>query len=439
MGFFDWITNPFGDTAALNMRPTSSGLRSMQTAPDEIDYSRFTAGGTPLGVPGPVQYGTIARPPSATGGGGNNGPGGSSGGAGGAFTLADYLEAIGIPGGVSFNAPEAPDLTASVAGQFAPALQYLRKSIGRTKKEGKKASKNLKGIYEDMALGNVMTSRRIERKGERSTQKLENLYNRVGAERDRDIEREAGAISKRAKELGIRASVPASTQRLNKESAQQHRLFARQEGREVASSQQMTDNWSNFARSGAIGARMEGAQAQAELSQNVADLVFQLRGQIAQTQADKAAAISAAQAQEYGMAMDAAQAQMSAQQANAGLGQNYMQMMMEKAAAAQGGTGGDISDLQGNDLIAALLRNEARSEKGVNQADASAAIESLGAIIPGLQGAEQFNELGQSQGFADPTQQQFYQQIQDEAESRGISPELIRALMSRQVYEQYYG
>jgi len=417
-----------------------------QAAP--MDYSQTTPGGMQLGPPpGVMGTATPANLGRETGSAIGQGVmdllgSGDRGASGGTPSFQDYLQSLGLGGAFSgANMPSAPDLTGAVQDQYAPILQQLRKGIGRTKKEGKKAGRTLEDIYTGMAAYNKTAGKRIARQGDRISGRIEDLYGNTGAQRDDRIEKESGAIARRAKQLGIRASVPASTERLTKESAQQHRLFARQKGRAVSTAENQAQNWSNFAKSGAIGARMEGAQAQSELQSNVADLVFQMRGQIAQTQADKAAAITQAMAQEYGMQMDQANAQNALAMQKAGLAQDYQGMLMQAQQPQTGSSAsGSTADMQGNDLIASLLRNEARQEGGVNQKDASAAIEALGNIIPQVQGSEIMSQTGAATGqYDDPTASQFYQQIPQLAEQAGVSPELIRALLSRQVYEQFYG
>jgi len=350
---------------------------------------------------------------------------------GGAPTFQDYLASLGLSGGdFSASMPDAPDMTGAVNDQYGDVLGYLRKSIGRTEKKGEKRDQDLKEIYHAMAGLNAKSGKKIARQGRKSTKKISNIYDRLNDRRNTDIQRDTGAVGRRMSELGIDAATPASSARLLKESAQDHRLIARQQGRAESTARNQGQNWANFAKTGAQSARLEGAQQRADLSQNVADTVFALQGQIAQTKAEKAAAMMQAKLQEYQMAADAAQAEQAGAMQKAGFAQQYQQMMMDQQAAGAGA----IGDQTGFDLVSQILRNEAKQEPGVNRKDAANALEALQGIIPNMVGRP--DSYGQTQ---DMQQQDFYRQLEDQAAAAGISPELYRSLMSKQIYDQFYG
>lgn len=350
------------------------------------------------------------------------------------FSFQDYLASLGLGGGdFGLNLPEAPDLTAGVQSQYSPVIDFLKRSVGRTKREGEQSDKNLKNIYGAMSNMSRQSGKTIAKQGRKSTKQIKKAFDLAERQRNENIERSAGDIVNMAEDLGIEQAVPSSTARLNKESAQRHRLFARQEGRAVSSSRQQTQNWANFAKTGAQTARLEGGEQRAELSQAISDAIFGLRGQIAQSKAERAAAMLQAQQAEYGMAMDAAQAQNSAAMQKAGFAQDYQSMMMQQAAAAQE-AGGTPKDLEGFDLVSSILKNEAKAEPGIGRQDAASALEAIQGIIPSITGST--NSYGDLQ---DINQQNFYSQLAQQAEAQGIPPELYRALMSQQVYNQFYG
>lgn len=405
-----------------------------------------------MGVPPPVQYGTQARPPSPVGynvgsaiGGGiadllGSGDGGNGGG--GAPSFQDYLQSLGLSGGdFGVNLPAAPDLTAGVQDQYGGVLDFLHRSIGRTENQGDKADTDLKQIYGAMSNMSKQSGKVIAKQGRKTTKQTKKLYDKLGQKRDEAIEKDSGAVERRLNQLGINAALPASTERLQKESAQDHRLIARQEGRAVSSARQQGQNWANYAKTGAQTAQLEGAEQRATLSQNVSDAVFALQGQIAQSKAEKAAAMMQAQQAEYGMAADAAQAQQAAAMQKAGFAQDYQSQMLaaqqaqQNAASSSSGSG---ADLQGQDLLASILGNVAKQEPGINRQDAGAAQKQLMDII----GSGNLAPTGvDSYGHPsnDLSQQDFYTQISQQAQQAGIDPEFIRALMSKQIYGQFYG
>ena len=402
-----------------------------------------------MGVPPPVQYGTQARPPQTLDYGADVGSAIGGGiaallGGGGAQqqgpqtpNFSDYLASLGLSGGdFGVNLPEAPDLTAGVQDQYGDVLGFLRNSIGRTENKGEKAAEDLKSIYGAMANMSKQSGKVIKKQGRKTTKGIKKTYANLEERRDESIEKDAGAVSRRLQQLGISSALPASTERLQKESAQDHRLIARQEGRAVASSKDQAANWANFAKTGAQTARLEGAQQRADLSSNIADAVFALQGQIAQTKAEKAAAMMQAQQAEYAMAADAAQAEQAAAMQKAGFAQDYQSQMLAAQAASQEAGGGEPKDLQGYDLLRSILGNEAKAEPGINRGDAANALESIQGIIPGMtpQGTDSYGNPSN-----DMTQQDFYSQLASQAEAAGIPPELYRALMSQQVYNQFYG
>lgn len=424
------IPNPFAGTWLNDLFGGSEAPATPTGSSTNVDSQGNPVPALPtykFGVPNAVAYsGNGGQPPKSD-------PATADGG--GVPTFEDFLASIGLSGGVpTGTAGGAPDLTAGVQDQYSSVLDFLKRSVDRTENQGEKASNNLGDIYSAMAQMNKQSGKAIAKQGKKSAKQIQGVYERAGDARDKSIEKDSGAVARRLKELGISAALPASTERMMKESGQDHRLIARQEGRAVSNAQNNAANWANFAKAGAQGARLEGAEQRSQISQNVADLVFQLQGQIAQTKADKAAAMMQAQQAEYGMAQDAAQAAAAAQMQEAGLAQQYQQMMME-AQSAGSGTSGSGEPATGFDLITQILRNENRAEPGVNRGDVSTAVEAMQGIIPAITGqTDQYS--GQ---VADPTAQDFYSQLASQAEAAGINPELYRALMSKQIYDQFYG
>ena len=400
-----------------------------------------------------IQGGPMTRIPGGPGGGG--GPGGpgsfqkvpfatrpidsgsindkskskSSKTGGGPPSFEDYLASLGLGSGdFSANLPAAPDMTGMVQDQYGGVLDFLRRSIGRTENKGEKRDEDLKEIYHAMAGLSKKSGKKIARQGRKSTKKIGNLYDNLNRRRDESIQRDTGAVGRRMSELGIDAATPASSARLLKESAQDHRLIARQQGRAESTARNQGQNWANFAKTGAQSARLEGAQQRADLSQNIADTVFALQGQIAQTKAEKAQAMMQAKLQEYQMAADAAQADQAAAMQKAGFAQQYQDMMSQANAP------GDMGDLTGYDYISQILRNEAKQEPGLNRKDAANALEALQGFVPQMTGRP--DAYGQTQ---DMQVQDYYRQLEEQASAAGISPELYRSIMTKQAYDQLYG
>jgi len=422
MGVFDWLSN------AWNAEPAQTqivpGVYGTPTPPPALSPARgvpssdvqgdLALGNRPYtNTPLPTKAG---KPKSKTGGG--------------PPSFEDYLASLGLGSG-DFNAnlPAAPDMTGAVQDQYGGVLDFLRRSIGRTENKGEKRDQDLKEIYHAMAGLNKKSGQKIARQGRRSTKKIGNLYDNLNRRRDESIQRDTGAVGRRMSELGIDAATPASSSRLLKESAQDHRLIARQQGRAESTARNQGQNWANFAKTGAQSARLEGAQQRADLSQNIADTVFALQGQIAQTKAEKAAAMMQAKLQEYQMAADAAQAEQAAAMQKAGFAQQYQDMMTQANDPA------NMPEQSGFDLVAQILRNTAKPDPGLNRKDASQALSEFQSIIPGIQGRP-----GSYPGQVEDVQQQdFYSQLEEQAKAAGISPELYRQLMTKRVYDQFYG
>ena len=386
-----------------------------------------------MGGPGSFQNVPNAQAPIAQGNSGpqlsNPNPGQGNPGQG-APNFQDYLHSLGLNGGdFGVNMPAAPDLTAGVNDQYGGVLDFLKRSIDRTQNQGDKASNNLGDIYSAMAQMNKKSGKVIKKQGRRSTKQIKGLYDKLGTNRDQQIQKQTGAVERRLQDLGISAALPASTERMMKESGQDHRLIARQEGRAVSNSQNNASNWANFAKAGAQGARLAGAEQQAQLSQSVADAVFQLQGQIATTKADKAAAMMAAQQAEYGMAADAATQQQAAAMQKAGFAQQFQQMMMDQANA-----GGTATPQTGQDLVAQILMNQAKQEPGVNRKDAASMSEAMPGIIAGM--TPRTDNYNAQQPISE---QDFYSQLRQQALDAGYSPEMVDALLQKQVYDQFYG
>ena len=275
----------------------------------------------------------------------------------------------GIENVGSSEAYDVPDYSGMVDSQYDPVINYLQKSIGRTKNQGEKQDQDLKEIYAAMASGNKKAANKIGRRGDKSEDRIQQLGEQLAKRTTGNSERAMGRTIDEAKRLGLSHAADMATQDTRKNLARnQVYQGARTDIARNAESRQ-NSNWENYARAQSNISRMEGAHERSNLQSELNNLIFGLRGQIASTKSEAASAALQAQMQEDQMQMSADQAAqssaMSGLSARAGMLDNYQGDIAQLMEAAQGG-GGEPRELTGWDAISSEYRNYL---KGSGQTD----------------------------------------------------------------------
>lgn len=358
MGFLDFLKD------AWNAEPAP-----VQTVPG-VYGSIVPSSNT--GVPGPVQYGTIARPPTSgkymgkqvgedvgsaiagllANGKSNSGP--NSGGSG-LPSFDAWLAEMGlgdVPSGTIST--DIADYSGMASDQYNPVINYLKKSIKRGKKEGKQGDKDLKNIYSAMAAGNKKTANVIARRGDKGEERIQALGEQLARRTTGNSERAMDRIIKENERLGIENADDMATQDVRKSLARNQVNQTARTNITRNELEKQNSNWENYSRAQSNVSRMEGATQRADLASELQNLIFGLRGQIATTKSEQAAAVLQAQMQEDQMRQAAEQYNASAAQsaygARAGLLDNYQGDRAALIEAMQGGAGGEPKepmDLEG--------------------------------------------------------------------------------------------
>jgi len=332
-------------------------------------------------------------------------------------SFQSYLNAMGI--NLGDNA--GPDLTAGVAGQYNPLLAHLRKSIGRTKKEAKKSDKNLAEIYSAMAKMDQKDAAKIQKQGNRSTREIKDRFASGSQRVDAMNRRMEQDVVDRNAALGIEDATASAVNPLQRQARAAQIDLNTRSADQVSASKSNTNNWSNFARSAAINSRLAGANQRADLAGQLSDVLFGIRGQIADTQAQKAGAMLSAQQSmaDSGTANDSLRASLFG---------NYTDTLAAQQAAGQK----DPVQLQGYD---AAKQGISQYLRGVNKTDPSydANIPNdISSIMNTLMqtGAGAANQPD-AMGKVNPTTiQDFIAQLQAAAKSKNYRPESMNAIMN---------
>jgi hypothetical protein len=246
------------------------------------------------------------------------------------------------------------DYSAMAGEQYNPVINYLKKSIKRGKKEGKKGDENLKNIYAGMARGNKRTANQIGRVSDRGEDRIQELGEKLAKRTVGNSERSVERLLAENERLGLTNADDLATRSVRQNLAR-NQVFQTARTEEARNHlDRQNANWENYARAQSNISRMTGASQRADLQSQLQSLIFGLRGQIAQTKSEKAAAMLQAQMQEDQM-MQAAQQSSSSQSSNemamrAGLVGNY-QSDLQRLLDAQGGAGAaGMSDQKPLDL-----------------------------------------------------------------------------------------
>lgn len=312
-----------------------------------------TPGGMELGAPPPVMYGTQASPPTSLTSGNEVGQAVGQGvmnmlGGGqqqqGLPSFEEWLASMGLgdAGSSQGVSTDVPNYSAMAAQQYDPALNYLHKSIKRGKKESKKDQAMVTDMYTGLAKGDAKMANKIGREGDRSESRMKQYAKNTARSTEGNSERAIDRILKESDRLDLSASDDLATHDARRDLGRNqvyNNATARSDMNEL---QRQNDNWENYARAQSGISRMTGASARADLQSQLQDLVFGLRGQIADTKSQSAAAQLQAQMQED--QMQQAAEQFNASQANSaqsqqlGLVDNY-QGALQALVDAQSGDG----------------------------------------------------------------------------------------------------
>lgn len=338
-------------------------------------------------------------------------------------SLMDQFQAFLDSIGFNPNAGGSPDLTGAVADQYNPILGYLKKSIGRTKKEGAQSSEKLDAIYRAAAKMNERSANRMTKMGNRITKRMGTMYDSQANRANKEINNTQQEVMDRLQGLGLNESIGTATAPLARVSEMTNKGIANSKAAQINSQLQGSNSYANYARSSAQNARLEGANAQADLAQQISDLVFGLRGQIAQTKSDKAAAMAQALAAQGSSSNDAAMQQ-------AALLEQFLGMQPQPQQV-------DPASLTGTDAFKYGVQNVLRGSGYENpRQGAGSALD----LLLQLQGSTPSpNDMSGTN--ADLKNTDFYNMLQNAASQSGLDPEIIKAIMANapQYYNYAYG
>jgi hypothetical protein len=353
MGFLDWLLNPIQDPVAV--RPTSQGMSAVRPATphsslinlQEIaDRGMAAANGFATGQ----DIGEATR--SLIGGKSGGGP--NSGGAG-LPSFDEWLAQMGlgnVPSGTVST--DVANYSAMAGDQYNPVINYLKKSIKRGKKEGRQGDRDIKQIYSAMARGNEKAADKIGRIGDRGEDRIQALGEQLARRTSDNSERAMNRIIDENDRLDLSHTDDMATQDVRKTLGRNQVYQTDRSNSALQALDRQNSNWENYARAQSNISRMEGASQRADLASELQNLIFGLRGQIATTKSEQAAAILQAQMQEDQMRQAAeqfnAQASQSAYGARAGLLDNYQGDIAQLMEAMSGGGSGEPKepmDLEG--------------------------------------------------------------------------------------------
>ena len=331
-------------------------------------------------------------------------------------SFQSYLRDMGI--NLGDNA--GPDLTAGVAGQYNPLLAHLRKSIGRTKKEAKKSDKNLAEIYSAMAKMDQKDAAKIQKQGNRSTREIKDRFASGSQRVDAMNRRMEQDVVDRNAALGIEDATASAVNPLQRQARAAQIDLNTRSADQVSASKSNTNNWSNFARSAAINSRLAGANQRADLAGQLSDVLFGIRGQIADTQAQKAGAMLSAQQSmaDSGTANDSLRADL--------YGKFTDQMMASQDALSQARAD---NPLVGYDAAKAGISKYLRNLQSKDSSYDANVPQDVSSIMNLLMQTGAGTSTTDQLGKTNPANiQDFIAELQAQAQKRGYRPESMNAI-----------
>lgn len=259
-------------------------------------------------------------------------------------TFEEWLASMGLgdAGSAQGVSTDVPNYSAMAADQYDPALAYLHKSIKRGKKQSHKDQAMVADMYTGLAKGDAKLANKLSKQGDRSESRLAQYAKNTAKSTEGNSERAIDRILKESDRLDLSASNDLATHDARRDLGRNQVYNNATARADMSQLQRQNDNWENYARAQSGISRMTGAAARADLQSQLQDLIFGLRGQIADTKSQSAAAQLQAQMQEDQMRQAAEQ--FNASQANSaqsqqlGLVDNYQGALQALVDAQSGGS-----------------------------------------------------------------------------------------------------